>query len=157
MTSKERVTVSNAGFREQKNWATTAYHTDIRKPPESTVKSIFDLMDGRGDVSIERPVSPADIEATDLFHWIFEFPMAYAPTTTDDTTTFDVVIGNPPHGSTIDSLQQSLLSEKYDLIEGGREVAKMFTERSWTLKSQHVQFKLGRLPRVLLTENAPRD
>ncbi len=140
MTSEERKTVSNAGFREQKNWATTAYHTDIRKPPESTVKSIFELMDGRGDVSIERPVSPADIEATDPFHWIFEFPMAYAPTTTDDTTTFDVVIGNPPHGSTVDSLQQSLLSEKYALIEGGREVAKMFTERSWTLTENELSY-----------------
>lgn len=140
MNGEERRTISDAGFREQKNWPTSAYHTDIRKLPADTVTSIFNVMDGRGDISIERPVSPTDIAALDPFHWIFEFPMAYAPTTNDDARTFDVVIGNPPHGGTIDSVQESLLSEKYDLIEGGREVAKVFTERSWALTGTELSY-----------------
>ncbi len=140
MTSGERSTVSAAGFREQKNWPTTAYHVDVRTAPADTVKSIFTLMDGRGQISIERSVSPADIEAADPFHWIFEYPMAYAPATNDETSTFDVVIGNPPHGSRIDSLEHSVLSEKYELIGGEREVTKLFTERGWSLTGNELSY-----------------
>lgn len=139
MTDTERKKVSDIGFREQQNWKTTAYHTDIRKVAPDRVKEIFDLMQGRGTVSIERPIGPKDIEALEPFHWIFEFPMAYAPTE-ENKEAFSVVIGNPPHGSSLDTLQKSLLEEKYSLIEDRREVAKMFMERSWELTESELSY-----------------
>lgn len=139
MTDTERRKLSDAGFREQKNWKTTAYHSDVRKASFEKVKSIFELMDDRGTISVERPITPSDIEELDPFHWIFEFPMAYAPTG-EDNKAFDVVIGNPPHGSSLSALQKALLEETYSLIEGSREVAKMFTERSWTLTDNELSY-----------------
>lgn len=139
MTDTERSTVADIGFREQQNWQTTAYHTDIRKVGPERVSEVFDLMDGRGSVSIERPVEPRDVEALDPFHWIFEFPTAYA-TTGEDRRAFDVVIGNPPHGSSLTTFEKSLLEETYTLVEGSREVAKMFTERSWSLTDGELSY-----------------
>ncbi len=139
MTDLERQQVSDAGFREQKNWKTTAYHSDIRKASPDQVEAIFEMMVDRGKISIERPISPSDVAELDPFHWIFEFPMAYAPTG-DDYQAFSVIIGNPPHGSSLGALQKSLLEEKYSLIEGGREVAKMFTERSWELTESELSY-----------------
>jgi len=139
MTDSERQQVADAGFREQKNWKTTAYHSDIRKASPDKVESIFEMMADRGTITIERPISPSDIEALDPFHWIFEFPMAYAPTG-DDNKAFDVVIGNPPHGSSLSPIQKSLLEERFSLIEGSREVAKMFMERSWELTESELSY-----------------
>ncbi|MFC7197540.1 Eco57I restriction-modification methylase domain-containing protein [Halosimplex aquaticum] len=73
----------------------------------------------------------------DPFHWIFEFPTAYSPT---DDEAFDVVIGNPPHGSDLGDLQKSVLEDCYDLIEGSREVAKLFTERGWALTEGELSY-----------------
>lgn len=139
MTDAERRKLSDAGFREQKNWKTTAYHSDIRKASVEEVKDVFRMMEDRGAISVERPISPSDIEELDPFHWIFEFPMAYAPTG-EHNKAFDIVIGNPPHGSSLSTLQKSLLEERYSLIKGSREVAKMFTERSWTLTSDELSY-----------------
>lgn len=139
MTDAERQKVSDAGFREQKNWKTTAYHSDIRKASAEKIKHIFEMMEDRGTISVERPISPSDIEGLDPFHWIFEFPMAYAPTG-ENNKAFDIIIGNPPHGSSLSTLQKSLLEETYSLIEGSREVAKMFTERSWTLTDNELSY-----------------
>lgn len=139
MTDTERRQVSDAGFREQQNWKTTAYHADVRKASSEDIEAIFELMRDRGTISIERPITPADVEDLDPFHWIFEFPMAYAPTGQDDRA-FDVVIGNPPHGSSLSPLRKSLLEDEYALVEGSREVAKMFVERSWTLTDGELSY-----------------
>ena len=139
MSDEERQQVSDAGFREQRNWPTTAYHRDVRQATPETLRGVFELMKGRGTISIERPVSPSDIEEVDPFHWIFEFPMAYAPTG-DTNDAFAVVVGNPPHGSSVNSMEKALLEERYSLIEGSREVAKMFLERSWELTDGELSY-----------------
>lgn len=139
MTEAERESVADAGFREQKNWKTTAYRSDIRNASPEAVEAIFELMEDRGTITIERPVSQSDIESLDPFHWIFEFPMAYTPTG-DDPKSFDAIIGNPPHGSSLSPLQKSFLEEQYSLVEGGREVAKLFTERSWALTDSELSY-----------------
>ncbi|WP_227379924.1 Eco57I restriction-modification methylase domain-containing protein [Haladaptatus halobius] len=139
MTDDVRHQVSDAGFREQVNWPTTAYHQDIRQANAESVTRIFELMEDQGTISVERPISPSDIEDLDPFHWIFEFPMAFAPTN-ESGEMFDVVIGNPPHGSSPGSLEKSLLEKRYSLIEGSREVAKMFLERSWELTGGELSY-----------------
>lgn len=139
MTDAERQKLSDAGFREQKSWETTAYHSDIRKASAEKIKDIFEMMEDRGTISVERPIRPSDIEELDPFHWIFEFPTAYAPTG-ENNKAFDIVIGNPPHGSSVSTLRKSLLEERYSLVEGSREVAKMFTERSWTLTNTELSY-----------------
>ncbi|WP_415383520.1 Eco57I restriction-modification methylase domain-containing protein [Halosimplex sp. TS25] len=137
MTEEEREQVSAAGFREQRNWATTAYHADVRTADPERVEEIFELMADRGSVTVERPITAEDVESLDPFHWLFEFPTAYSPT---EDEAFDVVIGNPPHGSDVGSLQKSILEDSYDLIDGGREVAKLFTERSWALTEGELSY-----------------
>ncbi|MFC7197443.1 Eco57I restriction-modification methylase domain-containing protein [Halosimplex aquaticum] len=90
-----------------------------------------------GAVTVERPITAEDVASLDPFHWIFEFPTAYSPT---DDEAFDVVIGNPPHGSDLGDLQKSVLEDCYDLIEGSREVAKLFTERGWALTEGELSY-----------------
>ncbi|WP_436927979.1 Eco57I restriction-modification methylase domain-containing protein [Halosimplex amylolyticum] len=137
MTHAEREQVSEAGFREQRNWKTTAYHADVRQADPENVEDVFELMADRGSVSVERPITAEDVSSLDPFHWIFEFPTAYSPT---EGEAFDVVIGNPPHGSDLGSLQKSVLEDSYDLIDGSREVAKLFTERSWALTEGELSY-----------------
>lgn len=139
MTAVERQQVADAGFREQRNWETTAYHADVRRADPDDVDAIFDLMADRGTVRIERPITAADIADLDPFHWIFEFPTADVPAD-DDSRGFDVVLGNPPHGSSLSDLEQSLLAESYSLLEEGCEVAKLFVERSWTLTDGELSY-----------------
>lgn len=139
MTDAERRRVADAGFREQRNWPTTASHADVGQAAPSTVEALFDLMADRGTVTVERPVDPSDVAALDPFHWLVEFPTAYAPTGGRNRA-FDVVIGNPPHGSTPSDLETSLLEEEYTLVDGGHEAAKLFVERGWTLTADELSY-----------------
>lgn len=138
MTDEERRRVSDAGFREQRNWKTTAYHRDVRESDSESVEAVFELMDGRGTVSVERPIGEDDVAELDPFHWPLEFPTACS--SGDDDTAFDVVLGNPPHGSELGDLQKAVLEDAYDLVEGGREVTKLFTERGWELTGGELSY-----------------
>ncbi|WP_227374154.1 Eco57I restriction-modification methylase domain-containing protein [Haladaptatus halobius] len=137
MRDEERSLVSGCGFREQKNWKTTAYHRDTRKTSASAIEEVFEMMADQGSVSVERPLLKSDIETLEPFHWLFEFPESYAP---NRGVYFDIIIGNPPHGSTLRGTQKRILEDTYDLIEDDREVAKMFTERSWKLTDGELSF-----------------
>ncbi|WP_227353982.1 Eco57I restriction-modification methylase domain-containing protein [Haladaptatus salinisoli] len=137
MGDEERDFVSERGFREQRNWKTTAYHEDAREASPSALEAVFELMADRGTVSLERPLLKSDIETLEPFHWSFEFPESYAPS---EGVYFDVVIGNPPHGSALRGAQKRILEDAYDLIKGDREVAKMFTERGWELTDGELSF-----------------
>ena len=132
MGDEERTRVAEAGFREQRNWPTTAYHRDVRDVDPDALAELFDLLDDRGTVSLERPVRPADVESLAPVHWPLAFPTVEVPEA-DGEGAFDVVIGNPPHGSSVGDLERALLEERYTLTRGGCDVAKLFLERSWAL------------------------
>lgn len=137
MTDAERRRVAAAGFREQRNWETTAYRSDARTVDDEDVRDVFALMDGRGTVTVERPVRADDVADLDPFHWPIEFPTAYARA---EGWQFDVVLGNPPHGSTLCSVAESIVQDAYGLVEGACEVAKLFTERGWELAGGELSF-----------------
>jgi predicted RNA methylase len=139
MTDEEREKLDDLGFTAHSNWKTTAKHKDARvlSQNEDSVKSVFELMDDRGSLILERGLTKSDVNDLGSFHWMFEFPDAFVP---NKDRRFDIVIGNPPHGSDLGDLEKSVLEDAYRLIEKRREVAKMFMERSWNLIEGELSF-----------------
>lgn len=136
MSSRIRKTVKRIGFRAPDNWKRAARIDDVRLLQKSQVEELFDTLPDTASIEIERGLKSSDIEDMDPFHWIFEFPNAY-----NAEKGFDVVVGNPPHGSDISDLQEEILDNRYSLTKGRNlEVAKLFTERCWEMQDGDLSF-----------------
>lgn len=136
MSSSIRKTVKKLGFRAPDNWKRAARIDDVRLLQQSQIEELFESLPDTASIEIERGLKPSDVEEMDPFHWIFEFPTAY-----NAEEGFDVVLGNPPHGSEISDLQEEVLDTRYDLTDGRNlEVAKLFTERCWEMQQGDLSF-----------------
>lgn len=136
MTPTHRGTVKKLGFRAPDNWKRAARLNDARLLQQSQIEELFDTLPSAASIEVERGLKPSDIEKMDPFHWIFEFPTAY-----DGEEGFDVVLGNPPHGSDISDLQEEILNNRYNLTKGRNlEAAKLFTERCWEIQKSDLSF-----------------
>jgi hypothetical protein len=137
MSDEDREKLQNAGVKIRSNSKYKGTYEDARKISEDDLETVFETLEGKGDIYIERKLIKRDIEDLDPFHWMFEFPSTFAP---NKDRRFDVVIGNPPHGSDLGDIEKPILEDFYDLIERRREVAKMFLERSWKLTGGELSF-----------------
>lgn len=136
MSSLTRKDIKKIGFRAPDNWKRAARIDDVRLLQQSQIEELFDTLPNTASVDVERGLNSSDIEAMNPFHWIFEFPTAY-----NEQQGFDVVLGNPPHGSDISDLQGEVLDDRYSLTEGRNiEVAKLFTERCWEMQQRGLSF-----------------
>jgi hypothetical protein len=137
MSGEDREKLQDANVKIRSNSKYKGTYEDARKISEDDLETVFETLEGKGDIYIERKLIKSDIEDLDPFHWMFEFPSTFAP---NKDQRFDVVIGNPPHGSDLGDIEKPILEDFYDLIEKKREVAKMFTERSWKLTEGELSF-----------------
>ncbi|WP_343233821.1 DNA methyltransferase [Natronococcus sp. A-GB7] len=80
---------------------------------------------------VERGLLKEDIDQLDPFHWVMEFPNAYA----DDSDGFDVVLENPPYVriETIDELKRDLYKDLNQTAAGRCDLYVPFIERSYDL------------------------
>jgi len=67
-------------------------------------------------------IDDASIGGDKAFNWQNEFPTVFAK------GGFDVVIGNPPYGATLDSIQTEYFRKFYETVIGHSEVYYLFTE-----------------------------
>lgn len=56
------------------------------------------------------------------FHWQEQFPTVFA------NGGFDVIVGNPPYGATVDNVQKEYINNKYSTAEGNFDTYRIFFE-----------------------------
>lgn len=65
------------------------------------------------------------------FDWIKEFSEVFA------LGGFDIIIGNPPYGATVDQAQKRFITSKYITAEGNFDTYKIFFELGFNLLKQN--------------------
>jgi hypothetical protein len=87
------------------------------------------------------------------FHWIAEFPEARLNEDgTEYEMGFDVIVGNPPYGSILNS-SEKILVEEYETSAIGQEISAQFVERQLQLLRDHGYFGNIHAMGILYTGN----
>lgn len=73
-----------------------------------------------------------ELKKIKTFHWIFEFPEVFL-----DRGGFDIIVGNPPYGNTLESLEKNIC-QNYASYTG--EIASVFVERSVLMNKRNGYF-----------------
>ena len=87
------------------------------------LREITDLFNQKLDEKFaeEHNIKLEDLKKIKTFHWVFEFPEVFL-----DRGGFDVVMGNPPYGNTLDNVEKQIC-KNYSSYAG--EIASVFVER----------------------------
>lgn len=72
-------------------------------------------------------VDSAEIAGNLAFDWKREFPDIYAD------GGFDIIVGNPPYGATVDDAHKEYILNKYSTVEGGFDTYRVFFELGMNL------------------------
>lgn len=72
-------------------------------------------------------VDSTEVAGDLAFDWKKEFPDVFA------SGGFDIIVGNPPYGATVDSVQKEYIAQKYTTIEGGFDTYRVFFELGMNL------------------------
>jgi len=93
------------------------------KPLNDLLNEITDLFNQKLDEKFaeEHSIKLEDLKKIKTFHWIFEFPEVFL-----DRGGFDVVVGNPPYGNTLEDVEKEICKD-YSSYTG--EIASVFVER----------------------------
>jgi len=92
-------------------------------PLNDLLREITDLFNQKLDEKFakEYGIKLEDLKKIRTFHWIFEFPEVFL-----DRDGFDIVVGNPPYGNTLENTEKEIC-KGYASYTG--EIASVFVER----------------------------
>jgi len=98
--------------------------TDTFTTEQSEIESALPDDIQHSSVEITRNISTDELHNLNCLHWPIEYSRVF------DDGGFDIVIGNPPHGADISSLERELIEQEYELTNDAKETSKLFIERS---------------------------